>query len=196
MKHYIPNETTWTPATTWNYGIGQSVGDFVVTCSADIIPSCPDMLEEFLTQYQNNRISVLTWFLSKDMTLKLDECIDHPEILEELPYFFDQQIDGDTNRNRHLAGLTTYITGQPKEMWEYMGLFRTELSHLVNDQDMMLRDVAVGRGVDTLAGCVGYHQAHHIELDIPCGANVMSPGWQYENENQARLLEPAPRDRS
>ena len=43
-----------------------------------------------------------------------------------------------------------------------------------------------------MEGYVAYHQAHPPLLTphLP----VMSPGWHYTNERQARLLEPAERD--
>lgn len=194
-KEYIRDVTTWTPATTWNYGIRQSTGKFVITCSADVILSYPDMIERFLEQYRSSRISVLTYFLSKEMTEQLStlDWYNNPDSIQGFTGFWDDMISGVTNRSRLAAGLTTYITGQPREMWEYMGLFREELSHLVNDQDMMLRDVYLGRGVDTLDGYVAYHQAHPLET-IGMGVNCASPGWNYHNEQQARLLEPAPRD--
>ena len=196
IKQYIPDVTTWTPATTWNYGIKQSEGEFVITCSADIILSYPNMIEKFLTQYRRNRLSVTTYFLNGDMTNALDtfDWLSDPDSVQALPGFWDTPIwGGMPNRAMGLAGLITFITGQPKEMWEYVGLFRTDLSHLVNDQDLMLRDVALGRGVDTLNGYYCYHQAH-IEPMMPHGVNIMYPGWTYQNEAQARLLEPAKRD--
>jgi hypothetical protein len=193
---YIPDKTTWTPATTWNYGIKQSSGDFVITCSADIIPSHPDMIERFLDQYEKSRISVLTYFLDAEMTNSLDnlDYVNESNMIQSLPGFWDRVVwGGMPNKMMGAAGLTTFITGQPREMWEYVGMFRTELSHLVNDQDIMLRDVALGRGVGTLIGCCGYHQAH-LEPSKPYGKNIMFPGWTYQNEMQARLLEPAIRD--
>jgi glycosyltransferase involved in cell wall biosynthesis len=191
---YDPNKT-WTPATSWNHGIKRSSGKFIITCSSDLIISAPDMIEKYLAQYTTDRISVLTYFLSLHMTNNLLDTVDwksNPDIIQTFGGFWGDVIHADTNFSRRLAGLTTYVTGQPKDMWEYMGLFRTELSHLVSDQDMMLRDVCLGRGVGTLHGCVAYHQEHPIDLVIS-GANLQ-PGWNYHNEAQARLLEPAPRD--
>lgn len=187
-------EKTWTPATTWNHGIKRAKGKFVITCSSDLIISAPDMIEKFLDQYKLDRISVLTYFLSAHMTNSLLDSVDwksNPNIIQTFGGFWGDEIHADTNFNRRLAGLTTYVTGQPKDMWEYMGLFRTELSHLVSDQDMMLRDVCMGKGVGTLNGCVAYHQEHPIDGFI---SGATKPGWNYHNEAQARLLEPAPRD--
>ncbi len=188
-------EKTWTPATSWNYGIKRSQGKFVITCSSDILISYPDMIDRFLTQYQSSRISVLTYFLSSYMTDTLLNTIDwknDPDIIKTFLGFWDDMIHADRNRNRLLAGLTTYITGQPRDMWDYMGLFHTEFSHLVSDQDMMLRDVCLGRGVGTLEGYCAYHQEHPIDTVI--SNSKLQPGWNYHNEAQARLLEPAPRD--
>lgn len=192
MKQYSP-ETTWTGATTWNYGIRHSEGKFVITCSGDVIISSPDMIDKFLDQYKSDRISVLTYFLSANMTrdFLFADWVNNPDVIQTLPGFWSEVVGGATNSSRLLAGLTTYVTGQPRSMWEHMGLYRTELSHLVCDQDLVLRDVACGRGVGTLDGCIGYHQYH------PQGKYVvLSPGWTYQNEMQARLLEPAIRDKA
>ena len=193
-KEYIRDVTTWTPATTWNYGIRQSTGKFVITCSADLILSYPDMIERFLEQYKSDRISVLTYFLSQRMTEQLDQIdwYNNPDNIQSFGGFWNEDISGATNFSRLLAGLTTYITGQPRERWDYMGLFREELSHLVNDQDVMLREVCLGRGVGTLDGYMAYHQAHPLEIGMD--VNCITPGWNYHNELQTRLLEPAPRD--
>lgn len=191
---YDPNKT-WTPATSWNYGIKKSTGKFVITCSSDILITYPDMIERYLDQYKSDRISVLTYFLSNYMTDVLLDNVDwknNPDIVQTFQGFWNEEIHADTNFNRKLAGLTTYITGQPRDMWEYMGLFRTEFSHLVSDQDIMLRDVCIGRGVGTLEGYHAYHQAHPVDMVISGAA--LQPGWNYHNEAQARLLEPAPRD--
>jgi hypothetical protein len=192
MKVHTPG-TTWTPATTWNYGIRESTGKFIITCSADILLSYPDMIERFLSQYTSNRISVLTYFMSQDMVSKLDslDWLGNPDSIQALPGFWNATVNGGSNIDRLSGGLTTFITGQPRERWDYMGLFREELSHLVNDQDMYLRDTFLGHGIETLEGYVGYHQ-YHPGGDMAC----VSPGWNYHSEAQARLLEPAPRDAS
>ena len=194
FKIYVPNATTWTPATTWNYGIRQSTGKFIITCSADILLSYPDMIEKFLEQYRNNRLSVLTYFLNRDMTNSLDsyDWIGNPDSIQLFSGCWEMGIDGTTNSSRKAAGLTTYITGQPRERWDYFGLFREELGHLVNDQDLVMREACLNLGAETLNNYVGYHQAHPLSNDI--FPHIACPGWHYENEAQARLLEPAPRD--
>lgn len=198
MNSYVQDETTWTPATTWNTGIRKSEGKFVITCSADILLSYSDMIEKFLEQYTQFRISVKTYFITKEMMVHFDsvDWFGNPDSLQTLPGFWDYPVHPSkyTNASITTGGLTTFITGQPKEMWEWMGMFRTELSHLVNDQDMMLRDVACRGGVDTLKDYVAYHLPHPDNDVRPKGQQVTSPGWTYHNEMQARLLEPAPRD--
>jgi hypothetical protein len=197
MRNYIPDVTTWTPATTWNTGIRASTGDFVITCSADILLSYPGMIENFLGQYRGNRLSVTTYHLTADMTNALDtiDWLSNPDSVKDLPGFWDTPVWCEScNTAMGQAGLVTFITGQPKERWEHVGMFRTELSHLVNDQDLMLRDRALGRGVDTLENYYGYHQSHNAEPDFQSGVENRYPGWTYQNEQQARLLEPAKRD--
>jgi glycosyltransferase involved in cell wall biosynthesis len=184
--HYLAEDTTRSPATTWNYGIRHSEGKFVIVTGADILLSSPNMIEKFLTQYKERRLAALTYFLSASMTNGLE--IDAP--IQSLGGFWEENINGNKNMNRTVAGHTTYLTGQPRDVWEWIGLFRTDLSHLVNDQDLVIRENFLGKNAETL-DYVCYHQCH------PTGEkqhNVVSPGWHYENEAQARLLEPAPRD--
>ena len=191
FQEYSP-DSTWTPATTWNYGIRHSDGKFVILTGADILISYPDMIERFLTQYSNRRLASLTYFLSRGMTLELENIPwkPNPDCIQTIGGFWDDNSSGNQNMNRTTAGHTTYLTGQPRNEWEWMGLFRTDLSHLVNDQDLVIREGFLGREAEMLDGYVCYHQAHPPEKVH----NVVSPGWHYETEAQARLQEPAPRD--
>jgi len=195
LKSYIPGVTSWTPATTWNFGMTQAIGKFIIICGADILLSYPDMIEKFLDQYKDNRVGVLTYYLSPLITDLLGtgnvDWMNDPLAISNLPGFWDVPVTGDINRNRTSAGLTTFLTGQPREAWDYMGGFRTELSHLVNDQDLYLREVALGKRCETMKDYFAYHQAHPFQKAT---TPICSPGWHYANEKQARLQEPAERD--
>ena len=127
-----------------------------------------------------------------DVLLDRTDWKNNPDLIKEFPGFWDEVIHADTNRVGYWLDLPPILLDNLRDMWDYMGLFRTEFSHLVSDQDMMLRDVFLGRGVGTLEGYCAYHQAHPVDMVIS-GANLQ-PGWNYHTEAQARLLEPAPRD--
>ena len=192
-KMWTP-ETTWTPATTWNYGIRHSEGKFVIVTGGDILLSSPDLIEKFLDQYKGRRNAVLTHFISISMVDSLDgmDWMGDPRMVQNLSGYWDGVENGNINTNRTTAGHTTYLTGQPREDWEWIGLFRTDLSHLVNDQDLHIRENFVNRSAGTLEDYIGFHQAHPI--DEPISYEGISPGWNYHSEAQARLQEPAPRD--
>jgi hypothetical protein len=194
FSSYIPDVTTWSPATTWNTGIRKAEGKFVIVTSADIIISDADALEKFLNQYNGNRISATTYFLPEEITYGTINTIDwksDPRLIMTLPGFIEGNGGGRANYTPTPPNLLTFLTGTEKSKWEEIGCFRTQLSHLVNDQDLYLRELFLGKNTDTWEGCVALHQAH------PRGeahVSVTKPGWHYETERQARLIDEAPRD--
>lgn len=192
--YHLEERESRTPAVTWNTGMSYAEGKFVIVCSADILLSYPDLIERYLAQYSDRRISTNIYFLTKDMTDMLGtmDWFENPDVIQTFPAFFSAEINGQTNAARKSAGLLTHHTGMTKDRWEWFGKFRTEVSHLVNDQDVVMRERALDVGVDTMEEYVAYHQAHPSL--IGSYQPVTSPGWQYENERQARLLEPAKRD--
>jgi hypothetical protein len=190
---YVEDETTWSPATTWNTGIRKSESKFVIVTSADIIISAHDALEKFLAQYRGNRISALTYFLSNEITDSLGgvDWKSNSGVIRSMEGFGDFMSRGRTNQEPLPPAQLTFLTGMEKSEWESIGCFRTQLSHLVNDQDLHLREMFLGREVDTWDGCVAYHQAHPVGERV---VDVTRPGWHYETERQARLIDEAPRD--
>ena len=193
-RRYIPDVTTWSPATTWNTGIRKAEGKFVIVTSSDIIISDADALEKFLNQYNGNRISALTYFLPEEITYRTINTIDwksDPRLIMTLPGFIEGNGGGRTNHTPTPANLLTFLTGTEKSKWEEIGGFRTQLSHLVNDQDLYLRELFLGKQTDTWDGCVALHQCHPVGEPV---TPVSSPGWHYETERQARLIDEAPRD--
>lgn len=194
--HLVTEEECHTPAMTWNTGFMRSEGRFVITCSADILVTAPDMIEKYLEQYNNVRLSTLTYHLTRIMTEDLDvaDWYNNPNSVQSMPGFWWKEIDGERNEDRLAAGLTTYQTGMSRERWEWFGKFRTEYSHLANDQDVVLREKALGVGCDTLQGYCGYHQAHPPMEQTEKFTPFEAGGWIYENERQARLLEPAKKE--
>jgi len=191
--HKIPNKKDRTPNIAWNFGYKMSKYDFVVFTCGDLIISSKDILQRMVEAYQGERVSVLTYLLSQRMSFDLVTRIDwksDPKLIETATHFWeDESVDNFPNRNRLAAGLTSYCTGQYREDWKWIGGFRNEDTHLVSDQDMHLREKAVGRGVSTAQGVVAYHQWHQRPMVTPGLSYV------YENEQQARLLEPARKEK-
>jgi hypothetical protein len=78
--------------------------------------------------------------------------------------------------------------GMMRSTFEHFGKFREDDSHLTADHDVLMRFRALGWQSDTMNDYICYHQWHPtIQIEG-------TPGWTYENEAQARLLEPAIRD--
>ena len=186
-------ENTLTPAQTWNEGINLAHGRFVITCSADILLTGGDLLQRYLDQYRDIRESVLVYKLSRSATKNLDgiDWYNRPDTIQELMDFWSAEIDGELNRTRKQAGLTTYHTGMTAERWKWFGGFRTEHSFYVNDSDIVEREKNLG-GCDTIQGYWAVHQAHPQENYSYPPLNTSK--WVYENELQSRLLEPAKED--
>lgn len=191
IKYYrLESTRDRTPAISYNYGFDKSDGEFVIFASSDILLSGHDMCERFLDQFDGiHRISVLTYVLDAKQTTQLDELgwVENHKLIENMRDFWDTlDKDGQPNRLRLSAGLLTHITGQSRERWKWLGLFRNLEGHLFADQDIVIREQALGIGCNTLQGFWGYHQFH----DNPA-VPMNSPEFIYENERQARLLEPA-----
>jgi glycosyltransferase involved in cell wall biosynthesis len=191
----LEHEKDRTPTVAWNEGFKHSDGDYVIFTSGDLIISHRDLIKRMLTYAGNKtRLSVVTFFMSPEMTAKLDfvSWSDNPQIIQSFPGFWEYVY---TNRlltnkdigNSWLAGIHTYLTGQSREDWEYFGLFREDETHLVADQDVHLREVALKIWkVDTPKEICAYHQWHPVPK-VEAGTSR-----KYSNANQARLLEEAP----
>ena len=180
------------PAVSFNEGYKQSEGDFLLFLCGDIILSDKDVFRKFLNFDSRYRKSLLTYFLSPVMTASLltVDWKSSPRNIETLEGFWEYKLKhhSTTNKQNLAAGLTTYATGNFRDYWEYIGVFRNENHHLVVDQDLHLRERCLGYGVETIEGICAYHQFH-----LPPGVEV-GTSYVYKNENQARLLEPAERE--
>ena len=181
------------PAISFNEGFKNSTGNFVIMMCGDIILSDKDVFRKFLDCHTGQKISLLTYFLSMEMTRELDniDWKNNPRVIEEIDGFWNFRLPhhSTTNIQNIAAGLTSYATGNTRERWEYIGLFRNEEHHLVSDQDMHLRERCLGFGVDTVLDVCAYHQ-YHQSPDVAVGKSYI-----YKNEQQARLLEPAEREK-
>lgn len=190
---HVENQQDRPPAVSWNYGYKHCDGEYIIFLCGDVIVSSKEAIKQFLLHNDDKiRQSVLTYFLSNAMTILLDSVdwvSDHTEI-QRLPMFWEYKLPHHNTLNRQNlgAGLTSYITGVPRKLWEYIGGFRNENHHLVSDQDLHLRERQLGLGCSTLPDVVAYHQYHKSSKVI------MGTSYIYKNEKQARLLEPAQRE--
>jgi len=183
-----------TPAVAFNTGFKASTGDFVIFTDEDLIFGCPDLVKRMLNNYhEGHRVTLKTFFLDAYHTDLLDgiDWIDHPQLLHTLGGFWEYYRYDAQTTNKWLFDhwhnpVVTFLTGQYRKDWEYIGLFREDKSHLTRDQDIVMREIALNREATTLPKIACYHQYH------PFPQVYVAPGYRYENENQARLLEPAP----
>ena len=178
-----------TPTYAWNAGFKKSTGDFVVFTGGDFIISQKDLLKKLVEGAKDKtRLSVVALFLSQAMTNALDTIPwqSNPLLIQSLPGFWEYMDGTKILNNRDiakpwLAGIHTYLTGQLRKDWEYFGLFREEMSHLVADQDVHLRELKLGWRVDTPKEIHCYHQ-WHPRPQVPIGGSHT-----YTTEEQARL---------
>ena len=182
-----------TPAVAWNSGYKVSQGDFVIVTNGDLILSHNAAIQDILDSYKGNRVSVLTYFLSKENTRDLDTINwkENPNLIAEMTNFWSYREYNQTNINADLllAGLTTYVAGQTREDWDFIGLFREEDFQLGADQDLYLREVIFEKYADTAKITRAYHQ-WHSPPQVNLGASYI-----YKTERQARLLDPAEREK-
>ena len=181
------------PQKTYLEGFGASLGDFVIVGSADVMVSEPDMLEQFLWQYNDRRITPMCWFLSKQITEQLDmlNWYENSHVLQEQVDFWNDVEVFQTNAQRKANNpwrITNYLTGMSKDRWKWFGLWRDERGFNFSDQDVVQREECMNLpGVELENYCV-YHQWHPTWVPKP---PMVNPYYIYKNENQARLIEPA-----
>lgn len=179
----------------WNQGLEEASGDFIIFAQMDFILSSKDLVEKMLGAYQEGlRVSILPYFLSEKNSMELStiDWRNNPKLIETLTQFWIlPDAAGRRNMDITSAGIFSYITGQYRRDWEYIGGFRKETyGHLWLDQDLHKREQVLKKPVITPSGICAYHQWHptpSVEQRIP----NMSHGYIYRNEREARLLEPA-----
>jgi glycosyltransferase involved in cell wall biosynthesis len=176
----------------WNKAGKESKSDYIVYAMADEIISTKDIIQKMLECPRDARCSVKNFFLSKDMTHALTylEWRNNPIVIEGLPDFWNYAWDGVPNKDKMDAYNLSHITGWPKSQWECFGWFRNnKQGYRWLDQDVRMREAALGLTAYTVEGASCYHQFHG-EYGSNAGM-VNIPGFIYANERQARLLEEA-----
>jgi hypothetical protein len=110
-------------------------------------------------------------------------------IIEKLPGFWDYAWDRVQNIDKMDAYNLAHITGATKKYWEWFGWFRNHRKgYRWLDQDVVMRENALGIRGFTVPNVSCYHQWHG---DYGSSSAVNVPGYIYDNEKQARLLEEA-----
>lgn len=157
-----------------------SEGDYVIFAMQDEIVCGIDVVQKMMEF--DRRASIFTYFMNQSQTSELDS----------LPWQGDPSIIPLPFTDQTTAGLISHIHGNWRKNWDWFGWFRNdERGHLWLDQDVHLREVALGVPAETPKGVYCLHQYHNL---TPMPANFPQPGYRYKNELQARLLEPAERD--
>jgi glycosyltransferase involved in cell wall biosynthesis len=177
----------------WNKYQKLTDGEYVVIAMADEIISSKSILEKMLESPRNVRSTVKTYFLDERMTEWLNDINwqEKPKSIELVPNFWDYKDKGTCNRDKEDASLLTHITGQTRERWDWFGWFRDNpTGHLWLDQDVVIRERALGEVAFTVKDVCCYHQFHQE------GVITTAPGYHPRNERQARLLEESERDES
>ena len=174
----------------WNSAGKKSSGEYIVFAMQDEIISRKCILEEMLNREAKVRFSVQNYFLSEDMTNKLPAGWERDAtLIEEMDGFWDYAWDRVPNRRKTDAPNLAHVTGWTREGWDWFGWFRNQYrGYRWLDQDVVMRENALGIRADTVFGISCYHQWHG---DYGSSSAVNVPGYIYENERQARLLEEA-----
>lgn len=195
QHHRLESHHDRTPAVAFNFGFRKSCGDFVIFTDEDLIFNCWGLIYRMKSFYSGSRVNLKTYFLTEVHTKLLDD-VSWPYSgtkIEDFPGFWEHyRYDAETT-NQFLHDhwqnpKVTFLTGQYRKDWEYIGLFREDKIHLTRDQDLEMRENALGKIAQTLPEIPCFHQYHPFP-DVYVG-----PGYRYENEQQARLLEPAPHE--
>lgn len=171
----------------------QSRGEYVVFAMADEVLGDYDLLDQMIAiPKERARFSVNTFFLNKANTEQLTsiDWLSNPASIEKLPEFWNYlEYDNRPNSSRFDAKLLTHITGAYRTYWNWVGWFRNDEHGYLNlDRDLYVREVVLQTDVISPRTPCCYHQ-YHIPQTFTSEERL--PGYFYENEMQARLLEPA-----
>ena len=165
----------------WNKYGKKSSGDYVIFAMMDEMISHGDIIQKMLACPETNRTSIFTYFMTELQTNELDG-YDWRTAVTNVPLPATDQTT---------AGLISHVTGNYRKNWDYFGWFRDGPGHLWIDQDVHLREVMLGVPAHTPKDVYALHQWHNVDWGFTGG---LLPGFTYQNERQARLLETAIRD--
>lgn len=177
-----------------------SHGEYVIIAMADELLGDYDIVQKFINAPTPYRTSVITYFLSPEETKALPgiNWQENPGALQYFPDFWThttvEGADNIPNKDRTGAVYISHLTGAWREHWDYLGWFRTDLhGYFWLDMDLHFREKFLECPCTTLPNACCYHQWHPLlqisEEDRDYG------GYIYETEAQARLLEPAEREK-
>jgi len=183
------------PNTAYLAGVEAATGDYLILSSQDVL--VPALAIQGLLnthqRYPDRRASVVVYWLSEGMQSHLDE-YNWRENLNQvttMPGFWaDGTSYGRPNSALADGGLFILCSGMSREYWEWIGGLRRTFYHGMDDRDLVEREQFLQRYPITVPGLFCIHQWHSKNLDLR--RLMVHPGFRYQNERQARLLEPAP----
>lgn len=168
----------------WNKYAKTYAGDYVVFAMQDEIVVGNDVIQQ-MQEFPESRASIFTYFMNQAET----------QAIEGLGWQSDPTRIHKPLTTETSAGLISHITGASRKYWDWFGWFRDdERGHLWLDQDLHIRECAIGNTCKTPANAYCLHQWHPVSNHLP--HDFTRPGYQYANEAQARLLEPAEQDKN
>lgn len=171
----------WNINMLWNKYGKMSDGEYVLFAMMDDMISDGDVIDKILECPKENRTSLFTYFMTERQSNEMDN-YDWRTSVRNLPLPFTTETTG---------GLISHVTGNYRKNWEYFGWFREGNGHLWLDQDVHLREVFLDIPAHTPKDVYAIHQWHKADYGYTGG---FQPGYTYQNEMQARLLETAIRD--
>ena len=182
------------PSTAFMAGVERPDGDLVFFTHAEIMLKKDALAKVYLHAEANplSRISLNTFWISEadyQMVDSVDWIID-VDLLQTLPAFFQSN-----RRNDNNGGIVFGFSGMSRERWQWFGWLRRSERFGMDDRDIVEREHCLrrlglynGPHVPASADCSCYHQWHK-PIDIVIKSALMSPGYHYTTEHQARLLE-------
>lgn len=173
----------------WNREGKASRGEYVVFSMMDEIVSHPTVLQSMVetTDQGDCRATLAVAFLDKNTTDTLAASKDwqaHPFTIPA-PW-------GTVNGAPDMPTMG-HITGNYRKNWEWFGWYRDHKhGHLWVEQDIHIREKCLNKLARSPSQAWCYHQYHTSSVD----PGSTRPGYHYVNDAQARLLEPAERDKA
>lgn len=187
IKLLLENAVTATNI-LWNREGKASRGEYVVFSMMDEIISHSDVLQKMIavTDEHDCRSTLAVAFLDGNQTAALNTA----EGWKTSPSILPTQWGAGPAPQSATMG---HITGNYRKNWDWFGWYRDhDRGHLWLEQDIHIRELCLNKLAQSPEYAWCYHQAHAGDVK----PDSVRPGYHYANEAQARLLEPAERDKN
>lgn len=183
------------PNTAWRTGYEEAKADFIVLSSQDVLVPWYALAGVMHTakRHKGQRASMIVYWMTEQMMGQLGE---HPlgvdlNVITGFPEFWTQITPyGCENGQIRSGGLFVLCTGMSRQDWEWIGFLRDTPYFGMDDRDLTAREVFLGKYPVTVPDMFCIHMWHPKNRALR--ALITHPGFVYETEAQARLLEPAP----